>query len=916
MAARAGDPAHDVLGHEQRALDAIFAPRTVALIGATDTPGSVGRAIFENLTGGTFKGRVFAVNPHRGTLLGHATYPTIAAVPERVDLAVVATPAATVPGVIRECVDAGVCGAIVISAGFKERGPEGAERERQVLAEARRERPGGPLRLLGPNCLGIMRPHIGLNTTFAALGAQPGNVAFVSQSGALCTAILDWSVRERVGFSAFVSTGSMLDVDWGDLIDYLGDDPRTQSILLYMETIGDARSFMSAAREVALNKPIIVIKAGRTPAAAQAAASHTGSLTGSDDVVDAAFRQCGVLRVDTLASLFYMAEVMSRQPRPRGPRLVILTNAGGPGVLAADALVGRGGALASLDQGTIDDLDRFLPEHWSHGNPIDILGDAGADRYGQALALAAKDPNTDGVLVIFAPQAIADPVEVASALRPFAQIRGKPILASWMGGPSVAAAVSVLNEANIPTFSYPDAAARAFYEMWRYDRTLRGLYENPVLPAGSDREVADRAVVSELLDGIRATGRTILSEAESKRLLAAYDIPVVETRIAATVEEAMAAADALGYPVVLKLHSETITHKTDVGGVHLRLPGADAVRGAFRAIEAAVRERASAADFLGVTVQPMIAADGYELILGSSIDPQFGPVLLVGAGGQLVEVLADRAVALPPLNTTLARRVLERTRIFAALEGVRGRRPVDSQALAELMVRFSQLVVEQRWIKELDINPLLASPDGLLALDARVVLYGPDVTAAELPRLAILPYPTQYAAPWTMRSGEQITIRPIRPEDEPAMVRFHERLSEQTVYTRYFHALKLDQRIAHERLVRVCFIDYDREMALVAVREHPALGEHQILGVGRLSRLHGVNQSEFAVLISDQYQGQGLGTELLWRLVAIGREQRLNRIVADILPENRGMQLVSKKAGFRLRHDFHEGVVKAELDLT
>lgn len=905
------DRAHDFLRYVSQPLDAIFAPRNVAVIGATDKAGSVGRTVLWNLISTPFGGTVFPVNARRSGVLGIKAYPNIASVPEPVDLAVIVTPAWTVPGIIKECVEAGVKGAIIISAGFKEIGPEGAALEQQILQEARR----GQMRLIGPNCLGIMCPITGLNATFASAMARPGKVGFLSQSGALCTAVLDWSFKENVGFSAFVSVGSMLDVGWGDLIYYLGDDPHTQSILIYMETIGDARSFLSAAREVALTKPIIVIKPGRTEGAAKAAASHTGSLTGSDEVLGAAFRRSGVLRVDNISDLFYMAEVLSKQPPAKGPRLTILTNAGGPGVLAADALIMGGGQLAELSQDTIAALDAILPPQWSHSNPIDILGDADPDRYARALDIAAKDPHSDGLLVILTPQAMTDPQRIAEHLRPYAQMTGKPILASWMGGADVAAGELILNQANIPTFSFPDTAARVFNYLWRYQRNLRSLYETPILPDDTDHDLQARAYAEATIQAVRQAGRTILTEIESKQLLSAYGIPTVPTLLARSEDDAVARAEEMGYPVVLKLHSETITHKTEVGGVQLNVIGADAVRQAYRAIEASVCRKAGAEHFLGVTVQPMVTREGYELIIGSSLDPQFGPVLLFGSGGQLVEVYQDRALGLPPLNTTLARRMMEQTRIYTALKGVRGRPPIDLVALEQLLVKFSRLVVEQRWIKEIDINPLLASPERLVVLDARVILHPADVTEDELPKPAIRPYPTQYASPWTMKDGTPVTIRPIRPEDEPLMVKFHETLSERSVYMRYFHPLKLSQRIAHERLTRICFIDYDREMALVVEHKDPQTGQPEILGVGRLSKLHGTNEAEFAILISDRAQGQGLGSELLRRLVQIGRDEKLRRITADIIPENVQMQRVAQKVGFRLQRAPEDPTVRAVMEL-
>jgi acetyltransferase len=893
-----------------RPLDTIFAPRNIAVIGATDRAGSVGRTILWNLISSPFGGAVFPVNPQRPSVLGIKAYPKIDAVPDAVDLAVIVTPAPSVPGIVRESVDAGAKGAIVISAGFKETGEAGAALERQILEEARR----GSMRIVGPNCLGVMSPVTGLNATFASVMARPGNVGFISQSGALCTAVLDWSLRENVGFSHFVSIGSMLDVGWGDLINYLGDDAQTKSIVIYMESIGDARAFLSAAREVALTKPIIVIKAGRTQAAAKAAASHTGAMTGSDLVLDTAFRRSGVLRVDSIAELFYMAEVLAKQPRPAGRRLTILTNAGGPGVLATDALIGNRGELAVLSDATRDAFDRVLPPHWSHDNPVDILGDASAERYAQALTIAAADQNSDGLLVILTPQAMTDPTRTAEALKAEAKDGTKPVLASWMGGADVAAGRAILSQANIPTFPYPDTAARVFTHMWRYSDNLRALYETPSVASDLQRDAAGRRRVTGIFTTVRSAGRTLLTEIESKLVLAAYAIPTVDTRLAATVDEAVAAAEAIGYPVVLKLHSETITHKTDVGGVALNLETAAAVRRAYDRVRATVTARAGAQHVLAVTVQPMVSRDGYELIVGSSLDPQFGPVLLFGSGGKLVEVYQDRALALPPLNTTLARRMMEQTKVFVALQGVRGSAPVDLAALDELLVRFSQLVVEQRWIKEIDINPLLASPEGLVALDARIVLHEASVAEDALPTLAIRPYPVQYVGRWTLKNGTEVTIRPIRPEDEPLMVRFHQTVSQRSVYFRYLHMMGLSQRVAHERLTRVCFIDYAREMALVA-EQRDAAGQPLILAVGRLIKLRGTNEAEFAMLVADACQRQGLGGELLRRLVHIGRDEKLARIVASIDVDNRDMQIVSERNGFTVSYNEHEQLMNARIDL-
>ena len=894
------DYAHDVLRAHRHPLDSIFSPKTVAVIGATENPGSVGRTLFQNLGRGGFNGVVYPVNPKRPSVLAVKAYPQIAAVPDKVDLAVICTPAKTVPGIIQDCIKAGVPGAVIISAGFKETGPEGVKLEQQILADARQ----AGMRIVGPNCLGVMVPQKGLNATFATAIANPGNVGFLSQSGALCTAVLDWSLKEHVGFSAFISIGSMLDVGWGDLIYYLGDDPNTKSIVIYMETIGDARAFLSAAREVALTKPIIVIKPGRTAGAAKAAASHTGSLTGSDDVLDAAFKRCGVLRVNNISDLFYMSEVLGRQPRPKGNRMTMITNAGGPGVLATDALITGGGALAEVSKGTIEELNKILPAAWSHNNPIDVLGDASAETYAKTLEIAGRDPNSDGLLVILTPQAMTDCTGTAEKLKAFGHIAGKPVLASWMGGKDVAEGEAVLNRAGIPTFPFPDTASRVFSQMWRFADNLRALYETPVPSASADDLASGRAKANALIESVRKSGRTVLTEAESKDLLACYNIPTVSTKVAKTADEAVTLAQGIGFPVVLKLFSETITHKTDVGGVQLNLKDEAEVKHAFNAIKTGCTEKAGAQHFQGVTVQKMIKlTEGYEIILGSSIDPQFGPVLLFGMGGQLVEVFKDKALGLPPLNTTLARRMMEKTKIYHALKGVRGRKSVNLEALEKLMVGFSQLVAEQRWIKEIDINPLFASAEDLIALDGRVILHDANSDESKLPKLAIRPYPTQYVSSWKLKDGTQVLIRPIRPEDEPLLVAFHKTLSEESVYRRYFSQLKLDQRIAHERLTRICFNDYDREVALVIDYQNPNTKEPEILGVGRLSKERGLNKAEFAMLVSDAWQKHGLGTELLKRLVQVARDEKLDHVTADILADNVAMQIVSKKAGFTLARD-------------
>lgn len=896
----------DKTNKESGPLDIFFSPKAVAVVGATETPGSVGRTILWNLMSSPFGGSVYPVNPKRPNVLGIKAYTSLALIPEQVELAIIVTPPTSVPGLVRQCGELGIKGVVVISAGFKEVGEEGKKLEDEVLFEARK----AGIRLIGPNCLGVMSPLTGLNATFASGIARPGKVGFISQSGALCTAVLDWSLQNNVGFSAFLSLGSMVDVGWGDLLTYLGNDPRTESIVMYMETIGDARAFLSAAREVALNKPIIIIKPGRTAEAAKAAASHTGSLAGSDDVLEAAFERSGVLRVNSIADLFYMAQVLAKQPNPKGNRLTILTNAGGPGVLATDALILGKGELTEIDPKTIEELNKVLPPTWSHSNPIDIIGDASPERYAKSVEIAAKDPNSDGLLVILTPQAMTDPTKTAEELKPYAKL-GKPILASWMGGADIEAGTRILNQANIPTFLYPDTAVRIFNYMWKYANNLKSIYETPTLSNSSKNKTPDRELVAKIIKGAKDSNRTILTEAESKDLLNAYHIPTVQTLIADNADEAGSAADKIGYPIVLKLYSKTITHKTDVGGVILNLQNKVEVVNAFNTIQTSVTQKVGAEHFQGVTVQPMInSKDAYEVIIGSSLDSQFGPVLLFGTGGQLVEVFKDRSLALPPLNSTLARKLMAPTKIYHALKGVRGRAPVDLIELENILVRFSDLVMEQPWIKEIDINPLLASSERLIALDARVVLHDANTDFNQIPKTAIRPYPIQYVGKWTTKKGNEINTRPIRPEDEPAMIKFHEKLSERSVYLRYLKSISMSQRTDHNNLLRNCYIDYDREMAIVA-----ELG-NEIVGVARLRKSVYGNIGTLTNIVIDEMQGSGIGTHLSKQIVEIAKIEKLNKIRADILKENESGIKMLANLGFKVVESHNSDIVRVELNLN
>lgn len=905
------DPSQNFMERYPQPLDALFLPKTVAVIGAKDEPGAVSATILNNLKTGGFLGRIYPINPKRDRVMGLPCFPSISAIPEPVDLAVIVTPAATVPRLVQECVAAGVKSAIIISAGFKELGPPGLALEEEILKYAR----AGKMPIIGPNCLGVMNPIHKMNATFARGMALPGNLGFISQSGAMCTAVLDWSFKEKIGFSSFVSVGSMADVNWGTLIDYLGSDPHTHSLLLYMETVGDARAFLTAAREVALEKPIIVIKAGRSQAAAQAAASHTGSLAGSDEVFDAALERVGVLRVNSISELFSMASVLGRQPKPRGPRLSIVTNAGGPAVLATDATVLNGAELTVLEDKTIAAMNTFLPAAWSHSNPIDILGDAKPDTYAKTLEVLSQDSNTDGILVILSPQDMTDPTETAKKLKPFANSMDKPVLASWMGGEAVEEGSKILMEANIPVFEYPDDAAKTFGAMWKYSKNLQSIYETPSIGVAEDfvEEETQSEKVRRLIDTVLAKGRTLLTEAESKELLKAYGIPVVETILAKTREEAVKTADKLGYPVVLKIASETITHKSDIGGVKLNIKTPQDVGKAYDEIKESVTRLAGGEHFHGVTVQRMVKLGGYELILGSSSDPQFGPVLLFGAGGQLVEVFKDSALAIPPLNSTLATRFMEKTKIYEALHGVRGRKPVDMEALETVLINFSRMVVENPRIKECDINPLLVSDEEMIGLDARVILHEASISDEHLPKLAIRPYPLNYVHQGVLKNGTPVVIRPMRPEDEKLIVAFHRHLSEDSVRQRFFAFMSLDERVAHERLIRLCCTDYDREWSTVAQIESKEGLE--IIGVSRLFKVPGTTYARFAMIITDEYHQQGLGTQLLKHTLWIARQEKIQAVDALILSENVGMIKLCKNEGFEITPDKEPDIMRARLVL-
>jgi acetyltransferase len=885
-------------------IEAMLNPKSVALIGATEREGSVGQAMMSNLLLGKEKRKIYPVNPGRETVMGLKCYPTISAIPNHVDLAVIATPSKTVPPLAEDCGRAGVDGMIIVSAGFRETGQEGIELERQLTDIQAKY----GMRILGPNCLGFIRPYAELNASFLRKNPEIGEIGFVSQSGAIGTAILDWAVSTHVGFSFFVSLGSMLDIGFGDMIDYLGNDPKTRSILIYMEGVGDARKFMSAARGFARTKPIIIIKAGKHLAGAKAAHSHTGALAGDYEVYDAALKRVGVVRVDEIDDLFNCASVLESKHLPEGPALGVVTNAGGPAVLAADSIADRGLELAKLSDESMNALNKGLPPYWSKGNPVDILGDADIGRYEAAMRICMADPNVDGLLVIFTPQGAAPSTELAETVAKIAADRRKPILTTWMGRDSIREAREVFYRDDIPTYPTPEQAIKTYMYMYRYKRNLELLYQTPeeltvdLSPPKSHLELLVRKAARE--------GRTVLSQADVDKFLDAYDIPRPRGALATNAEEACGVASSIGYPVVLKIASQDVVHKTDVGGVVVGVESEQRLREEFVKLSDRVRKAKPDARVDGVYVQEMIRNIEYELILGSKKDVDFGAVILFGQGGIGVELFKDFSVGLPPLNQVLARRVIEETRIYEALsKGLRNRPPVDLRSLEQVMVRFSNMIVDFPEIAEMDINPLVVSEDRLWAMDSRIIIEQ-EVSRYTEPyqHLVVMPYPTRYVTPWKLKDGTDVILRPIRPEDEPMELEFVKGLSEEASRFRFFQVIR---DLSHEALVRFCNIDYDREMAFIA--ETRELNRRMEVGVGRLVMEPNKKRGEFAVVVADKYQGKGLGTKLIDMLISVAEEKGLESMYGIVLPGNANMIHLCEKLGFTVERRHEEVVVELKL---
>ena len=884
-------------------LNSLFNPSTIALIGASDEQGSVGKIILTNLL--QAKGRkIFPVNRKRNSLLGLDCFHGLSSIPESVDLAIIATPAREVPEIVEECGREGVAGLVIISAGFKEIGEEGELLEQQIQVTRKKY----AMRVLGPNCLGYLRPNAGLNTSFMTVSPPPGNIAFISQSGALGMAVLKWAVSEHVGFSMFASLGSMIDVDFGDLIDFLGDDLDTRSILLYMEGVGNARKFMSAARAFAMRKPIIAIKPGRFTESAKAARSHTGAMAGDDAIYEAAFKRAGVVRVKEITELFDVAEVLNSRKLPLGPRLAVVTAAGGPGVMATDALIDLGGQLARLSNESMEQLNQSLPPFWSKGNPVDVLGDADAARYAKAIKVCAKDGGIDGILVIYVPTDTASPEEVARAIVEAAKETGKPILAAWMGPRDIGKPREILSSNSIPIYETPEEAVKAYVDMYRYRRNLELRYETPAeLPVD---EAPPKEHLKELVGRAMGEGRTLLNEKESKDFLTAYGIPTTVTSITSQAEEAVEIAGNIGYPVTLKIASPDVSHKSDVGGVVVGIRSDDQLRQAYGSMVTEVKERAPNATIEGVTIQKMVERIDYELILGSKKDRDFGSVILFGMGGVTAELIRDFSIGLPPLNQTLAIRLIEETKAYKLVQGWRGKPPADLKEVETLLVNFARLIVDFPEISEIEINPLAISNGRPCALDTRVVLdreYTPS--ASPYPHLVITPYPTSLVMPWKLTDDTELILRPIRSEDEPLEREFLDTLSDESRRTRFFSVLK---DISHEWLVMACSIDYDRHIAMVA--EAKEQGQRKIIGVARLILNHDFNSAEIAVLVTDGYQSKGIGRKLMEVVIDIGERKGLHEIVGEVLTDNQKMLSLCRKLGFST-HRQAGGTTKISLQL-
>ncbi|NCA85257.1 MAG: bifunctional acyl-CoA synthetase/GNAT family N-acetyltransferase [Clostridia bacterium] len=878
-----------------RKLNSIFKPQRIALIGVPADPNTVGGLTLRNLVGGGFRGVVYPVNPKHEAVLGIPCYPNVKSLPKTPDLAVITTNARAVPQIIEECGEAGIKGVIIMSAGFKEVGAEGRELENQVKQIVKKYE----MRVIGPNCLGIIIPGQKLNISFANSMPLAGSVAFISQSGALCTSVLDWANTEKIGFSYFVSIGNTMDVGFGDLIDYFGQDPNTRSIVLYVESITFAQEFVTAARAFARKKPIIVYKAGRFPESAQAAASHTGAMASEDTIYDALFRRAGIARVYNIGNIFDFTDFIGRKRIPKGPNLAIVTNAGGPGVMATDSLMIRGGKLGKLTDETMKKLNDVLPPYWSHNNPVDVLGDAPPARIAKATEIVMNDPNVDAVLVIATPQAMTQPTETAREIIRLSESTSKPIMANWLGGQSMSEAMTLFNSSGVAAYQTPEQAVRAFMTMVDYSRNMEALFETPKevpLSFHYDRQTLREKFVNQIFPK-----QKILSIADAKALINAYGIKSTKPILVNSSDEAVKVANEIGYPVVLKIDSPEVTHKSDVGGVMLDLENDHILTAAYHSMIERVNKRRPGIKINGVTVQKMIdIEDAVEMILGIKKDPVFGTVILIGMGGIEAELHQDQRLEFPPLNERLANQMIESLKIYPLLKGYRGRAPKNIDKLVEVMIRLSYLAADYPEIEELDINPIIVTADDVVALDARVVIDEETLKnpVQQYSHLILRPYPERYIKKVTLGDGTPALLRPIKPEDEPMWLELLGSCSKEAIYSRFRYNFHFD---SHEIATQFCYIDYARELAIVAEIEEQ--GRRKLIGVGRLIGDPDLETVEYAVLITDNWQGKDLGKILTEYCTEIARSNNFKRIFAETTKDNKAMISVFKKLGFQVEYD-------------
>ena len=878
-------------------LEPLFNPTSIAVFGASDSGGSVASLVFANLLAGGFEGPIIPINPKHAEVSGRRCYGTIAEAGQAVDLAVIATPAATIGEIVRQCGDAGVHHAIVLSAGFGETGARGKALESDLLEIAKR----ADVRFIGPNCVGLVRPWLGLNATFLKSGTPQGGLALVSQSGALCSAISDWAEPHHLGFSSVVSLGNSVSIDIGDVLTFLATDPKTTAILLYVEGVGDARSFLSGLRIAARLKPVIVLKAGRHAQSSKAAHTHTGALIGSDAVFDAALERAGAVRAQTFGQLFAAAEILSAGRAAKGKRLGIITNGGGAGVLAADRAGDLHLDLPDPSAKTIEALDALLPAYWSKANPVDILGDAPPEAYREAVRLCADDDNFDGLLVMLTPQAMTRATDAAKAvIDGLASATRKPVLACWMGETSVAEARDLLSESGIPDFSTPERAVEAFSYLTRHELHRRLALETP--GPLSDLTPPDVNGARMIIASALAEGRTVLSDIESKALLRAFRIPCNMTIEADSAARALIAAETVGLPIAMKINSPQISHKSDVGGVRINIMSAADVQTAYRELTDNAKAARPDATILGVTVEPMAKVeDARELVVGVSRDPVFGPTILFGAGGTMVEILQDSAVSLPPLNEVLANRLIDRTRVARLLAAFRNRSPVDRAAVINVLLRISNLVCECPEVEELDINPLIAGPDGVIAVDARIVVGRPSASLGQYDHMAITPYPRHLVQHGFLADGTPLIIRPIRPEDAESEQSFVRELSEEARHFRFMYSLS---ELPPDMLARFTQPDYNREMALVALTEEYNKPVQQ--AVARYVINPDGTSCEFAIVVSDKRQHQGIATRLMKALMDAARDHRMTSMEGKVLATNRSMLQLMVDLGFTIENSSEE----------